>query len=769
MDEIPASDFDGSAFDAREFVQRYRKRLPLSQLQKGLRSHQASTKQELIDLINEKYGDFVSLSSRMQGVERALKPLRAPLEESSELTRHLHSRLGALLEEADKAHSSLANVRSRKEALKTYIDNARLLDAARATAEKQWGNPQESDDFLREHVAHESVSRDLRKIRLNLGGKPSSATETKQAVSQETARDAEGVDVDSSPECVALLAEAAAFESSFAERLRERLHGLTMAAKRVWDTSAASKAADVGPPRMELLAIAHLCRALSTLGRCDVVEEVFADVFVKGVLEDAEKICIAATEEQQKLTLPEAGGLPSSAPLSVHAGAVDLGPFFSSVESALLSEGAPLLWLARRLQGGSAASSDAESVLLAVPSLCLISNVGVASVLKQVQKVWPTVFMPASPDVFAANYGHAANFIRAAKALMTVAEQQSLAESAVLVDFQRRWKTQVYSALRTKEAVQRLDAAAKVADAQGTELRAQLFQLIETIWSDQWYLDILYPKMMQLTLDLLARYGKRVSGIAGGPDVPGAWDAVATPPTWTAASNPVRLPRAAAHLFELLAGISCTPGEEVGCLARLALNRAPDGPEGRPAELARALFREADTALRPTLDDLEAAMLRQVAAATTPQFSSIRGIPAFYRMLNKPVPTKASPYVEPCMRPIEAFREVASQAAPPGAVKGWVQRAVDGAAGEFSTQAAQLMESLRQQEASFRRLSGKTNAGEAGLTDLDKIHIQLCLDIDTFTAAAAALGVAPEGAPNLRKLTDTVAPVRSQFEAYLNR
>lgn len=34
-----------------------------------------------------KYADFVSLSSRMQGVERALKPLRAPLEESAELTK----------------------------------------------------------------------------------------------------------------------------------------------------------------------------------------------------------------------------------------------------------------------------------------------------------------------------------------------------------------------------------------------------------------------------------------------------------------------------------------------------------------------------------------------------------------------------------------------------------------------------------------------------------------------------------------------------------
>jgi hypothetical protein len=52
MDEIPPSEFDGQKFDARDFVQRYRKRLPLKELQKCLKSQHAATRQELVELIN---------------------------------------------------------------------------------------------------------------------------------------------------------------------------------------------------------------------------------------------------------------------------------------------------------------------------------------------------------------------------------------------------------------------------------------------------------------------------------------------------------------------------------------------------------------------------------------------------------------------------------------------------------------------------------------------------------------------------------------------
>ena len=48
-------------------------------------------------------------------------------------------------------------------------------------------------------------------------------------------------------------------------------------------------------------------------------------------------------------------------------------------------------------------------------------------------------------------------------------------------------------------------------------------------------------------------------------------------------------------------------------------------------------------------------MVKQVVSSMATPFGAIRGLPAFYRMLNKPVPTTASPYVESSLRPLEAL------------------------------------------------------------------------------------------------------------------
>merc|ERR1712113_949272 len=149
---------------------------------------------------------------------------------------------------------------------------------------------------------------------------------------------------------------------------------------------------------------------------------------------------------------------------------------------------------------------------------------------------------------------------------------------------------------------------------------------------------------------------------------------------------------------------------------------------------------------------------------TAPQFAAIRAIPAQYRMLNKPVPTKASPYVESAMGPIRAFRQAALEAAKPEVVTEWVKEAVDSAAVEFSTQAAQLLEATKQQEASLRRLAGRGSGGEAAqVSDLDKIHIQLCLDVETFASMAAEFGAAGSG---LQKLAEVIAPIRPTYAAH---
>merc|ERR1719410_260619 len=212
------------------------------------------------------------------------------------MTRGLRTKLGALLAQADEAHENLAKVRDRKDALAAYIENAKLLDKAKESASERWGNPQESDDFLREHVAQENIARDLRRIRLSLGGKPRRGghAPTTEATQEQVKNDAPPPE-----ECAGLLKEAAEFEDIFAGRLHERLSGLVASAKRSSESVADREKTGVtstGPPRMELLALAHVSRALVTLGRTDAVEAVFAQVFVQPALQNATAACTSAAQ-----------------------------------------------------------------------------------------------------------------------------------------------------------------------------------------------------------------------------------------------------------------------------------------------------------------------------------------------------------------------------------------------------------------------------------------------------------------------------------------
>lgn len=167
------------------------------------------------------------------------------------------------------------------------------------------------------------------------------------------------------------------------------------------------------------------------------------------------------------------------------------------------------------------------------------------------------------------------------------------------------------------------------------------------------------------------------------------------------------------------------------------------------------------------LKALEAAILKQVSAAVAPQFASVKGIPALFRVVDRPVPSRASAYVEPAMRPIQALRDVAQDNAPPEVVAGWIRNAVDAAAVEFSLQATQLIESTQQQQASLQRLADRAPGGAAAaVSNFDKMHIQLCLDVESFTAAASELGVQVSDSPGLTKLAEAVAKVSGTLEAH---
>ncbi|CAE7873848.1 ML5 [Symbiodinium sp. KB8] len=100
-----------------------------------------------------------------------------------------------------ETHERLGRIQARKEALHSYVENARLLGKVKASSDTKWGD---SEAFFREHMAQEGVARELRRIRINLQGTIA----------------AEGSD--GSPECSTLLEEAMAFQEAFSRRLEDK-------------------------------------------------------------------------------------------------------------------------------------------------------------------------------------------------------------------------------------------------------------------------------------------------------------------------------------------------------------------------------------------------------------------------------------------------------------------------------------------------------------------------------------------------------------------
>ena len=177
-------------------------------------------------------------------------------------------------------------------------------------------------------------------------------------------------------------------------------------------------------------------------------------------------------------------------------------------------------------------------------------------------------------------------------------------------------------------------------------------------------------------------------------------EASASPPTWSPSSAVVRLPRFVADLQLILDEVRTTPEAVRGSLAKHMLGRAQGGE--RHHEIVVNLLQETSTMIENTLEELGSAIIKQVSAVVVPQFAAIRAIPRSYRMLNKPVPEVASPYVQAATAPIEAFRAIAVQCAAEDVVRSWVSGVIEAVVVEFAQQSEQLVESMKQQEALLR-------------------------------------------------------------------
>lgn len=124
-------------------------------------------------------------------------------------------------------------------------------------------------------------------------------------------------------------------------------------------------------------------------------------------------------------------------------------------------------------------------------------------------------------------------------------------------------------------------------------------------------------------------------------------------------------------------------------------------------------------------------------------------------MTNRPPPKQSSPFVSTILRPLKEFDAEFSNRAPPQIGGEWKIEVVRVVSERYSDAVEKLIVTVKQTEEALRkRKARKANAG--GMTDGEKVMLQLHLDAHEFKMRADEVGIdagAIEGVQKLETLT----------------
>mmetsp|Transcript_24299 Transcript_24299/g.49901 ORF Transcript_24299/g.49901 Transcript_24299/m.49901 type:complete len:180 (-) Transcript_24299:1616-2155(-) len=131
--------------------------------------------------------------------------------------------------------------------------------------------------------------------------------------------------------------------------------------------------------------------------------------------------------------------------------------------------------------------------------------------------------------------------------------------------------------------------------------------------------------------------------------------------------------------------------------------------------------------------------------------SAVKGVAATYRMTNRPPPTQASPFVATILRPLKDFDSSYSSRTPPQIGDDWKYQIIGTVSTKYSVAVEELIATVKRTEEALKsRKTRRMMAG--GMSDGEKVKLQLYLDHREFRSQVEELGVDAESVEGLVKL-----------------
>lgn len=382
--------------------------------------------------------------------------------------------------------------------------------------------------------------------------------------------------------------------------------------------------------------------------------------------------------------------------------------------------------------------------------------------------------------------------------------QSRLYSHPTTVEFSKKWNLPIYYQLRFAEFCKRLDKALERVTSEGWEadvftgeqkdaeamreqlgfelpLFLELYDVLISMWKDNVFLRPLAHRFLRGGVQLVGRVLAFVKdGLDGNVEFGGSDGSGDTDEgkTSTFVGIPAyhwnkRVEDVAAVSWELTILEACMTHDFLEVVANTV---SPQDKESRQSThnsgseleeikaLASDVLVESSQDISPLIMySWSSLIVDNLTSQCCIPLSAVKGVAATYRMTNRPPPTQASPFVATILRPLKQFDATYASRTPPQIGDGWKYQVIGTVSEKYSVAVEELIATVKRTEEALKsRKTRKIMAG--GMTDGQKVKLQLFLDHKEFKSHVEELGVDAEGVEGLMKLFELTKEAESLFE-----
>ncbi|XP_012079858.1 conserved oligomeric Golgi complex subunit 2 isoform X1 [Jatropha curcas] len=719
--------FLSPTFDSESYISELRTFVPFDTLRSELQAYLASLNHDLIDLINRDYADFVNLSTKLVDVDAAVVRMRAPLLELREKIEGFRRSVEGLLVALRNGLQQRSEAAAAREVLELLLDTFHVVSKVEKLIKElpsvpaDWSNGDLSSSVKNAMSNGNSVQSIENGTNLR---------ETQSMLLERIAT-----------EMNRLKFYIAHTENlPFIKNMEKRIQSASL----LLDASLGHCFID-GLEHRDENAIYNCLRAYAAIDNTKSAEEIFRTTIVAPSI--------------QKI-------IPYGPSAMVSGASGDgLENDYHQIKQCIQKDCKFLLEI-----------SSAENSGLHV--FDFLANSILKEVLLAIQKGKPGAFSPGRPAEFLMNYKSSLDFLAHLEVVMqgycpSRSAVSKFRAEAVYVEFMKQWNIGVYFSLRFQEIAGALDSALAAtslvpvqnsdsghANLQGLALKQSitLMESLRACWREDVLILSCSDKFLRLSLQLLARYSNWLSsGLAARKKGNAASNSGYE---WAISAVPD-------DFLYIIHDINCLATEICGDYLDRVLQLL-SSCSADILDLVKQSILRGGKSLNDLVPLAINAIIEAIVDKAVEDLRQIKGITATYRMTNKPLPVRHSPYVSGVLRPLKVFLD--GDRAVTYLTKETRNDLLLGAAteitGRYYELAAELVSVARKTESSLqrirqgaqRRAGASSDVSDQSVSDTDKICMQLFLDIQEYGRNLSALGVEAANIPAYRSLWQCVAP-----------